>query len=108
MSAFNLVRSETICPACGQRGVFEVHFKYGRTWQLSYKLGDALTWGGNDIGLPSARKVAVEAIGEKCPSCGHDMLEFDLIVENNVLKELIGVGVSRESESDVGYRVLEE
>jgi len=36
------------------------------------------------------------------------MLEFDLIVENNVLKELIGVGVSRESESDVGYRVLEE
>lgn len=108
MSAFNTVRGEAICPSCGRREIFEVQFKYGHTWQLHYQLGDTLRWGGNDIGVPSAKKVAVEGIGDKCSSCGHDLLEFDVIIVDNVLTELIGVGESRVIESELGYRVLEE
>lgn len=108
MSAFNTVQGETICPSCRQMGVFKIQFKYGHTWQLNYQLGDTLRWGGNDVGISTAKKVAVEGIADKCPACGRDMLEFDVIIVGNVLSELIGVGETRNIESELGYRVLEE
>jgi hypothetical protein len=108
MSAFNTIQDEANCPSCGARGIFEVQFKYGNTWQLHYQLGDTLRWGGNDIGVFTTKKVAVEGIGDKCTACGHDMLEFDLMIVGNVLTELIGVGESRATESELGYRLFEE
>ena len=107
MGAFNTVRGETRCPSCGVRGEFEVQFKYGDTWQLEYRIGDELKWGGNDKGTRNAKKVAIEGIGGPCPNCGKDMLEFDVILENNVLMELIPIGEERRDASDAGYRVIE-
>jgi len=107
MSAFNTVTGQTTCPICGERGEFEIQFKYGKTWQLKYNLGDAIQWGGNEIGNPDFKKVSVEGISNACFSCGRDMLEFDVIIIDNIIKELVGIGESRTDESELGYRTLE-
>ena len=108
MSAFNTVRGKAACPACGVVSEFDVQFKYGNTWQLEYQVGDELKWGGNDTGNKGIAKVAVEGTGGACPNCNADFLEFDVIVEKNILSEIVPVGVDRADESELGYRVLEE
>src|SRR5882672_11449163 len=73
MSAFNVVSATLGCPRCGNEYVMPVQFKYGDTWQYEYAIGDALKWGGNDIGERGAKSVVVYAIGDKaCPVCGYD------------------------------------
>ena len=88
MSAFNIVKGRTSCPSCKHVAEFEVQFKYGDNWQHSYRLGDRLRWGGNDVGTPGRRRVLVEGIGGPCPHCKADNLDFDVVIEHD---ELIGI-----------------
>jgi endogenous inhibitor of DNA gyrase (YacG/DUF329 family) len=80
VSAFNTVHLSLACAKCGADAVTEVQFKYGSTWQHRYALGDALRWGGNDIGRPGEGRVVVDGIAtSRCPACGLEV-ERDVYV----------------------------
>jgi hypothetical protein len=73
MGAFNTVTADLACPRCGRASTRTVQFKYGSTWQLSYAIGDTLSWGGNDHGRPGARRVVLDgAVESPCPKCEDD------------------------------------
>lgn len=40
----------------------EIQFKYGDVWQHIYRVGDELSWGGNDIGERSAGTVVAYGV----------------------------------------------
>lgn len=107
MGSFNVLRAQVACATCGKEAPFEIQFKYGHCWLLTYAPGDRLRWGGNDVGEPGVRRVRVEGIGGPCPVCGEDSLEFDLIVEYDRIVAVQPVGVHRESFLPEGY-VVEE
>jgi hypothetical protein len=50
MGAVNRLHFEFENPTTRQVMKYVVQFKYGDTWETSYKLGDTLAWGGNDKG----------------------------------------------------------
>lgn len=83
MGAFNWVTHSTLCPDCGGAAEFAVQFKFGDTWQYSYRVGDRLLWGGNDVGAPGLKRVLVEGIAGPCPHCHADNLDFDVLVEKD-------------------------
>jgi hypothetical protein len=107
MSAFNTVRAECRCTACGKIGIFDVQFKYGHTWQIRYAVGDVLKWGGNDVGVEDAKKVRVEAIGGPCSNCGADGLEFDVFLASNQIEKVEIVGEERPSVTELGFEIIE-
>lgn len=107
MGAFNTVIAEAVCPSCGKPANFEIQFKYGDTWQHSYSIGDPLRWGGNDIGTPGRKKVKVESIGGPCPHCRVDGIEFDVMIENDIIDRVVPVGTDREESPEEGYVILE-
>ena len=78
MGAFNEVEGDAVCSHCGLNARFVVQFKYGDTWQLEYRLGDKLRWGGNDEGEPGLPRVVVEGIGELKGSVTTSLLMSDL------------------------------
>ena len=107
MGAFNTLTTETICPVCNHKVIFDIQFKYGNTWQYQYKLGQKITWGGNDIGVPNKKKVLVEGIGGPCSNCKTDFLEFKKIISSDRITEVIPL---KETSGDLlpeGYLVLE-
>ncbi|NML40135.1 hypothetical protein HHL17_23250 [Chitinophaga sp. G-6-1-13] len=92
MGAYNLLIVNVQCPNCKNTYEAKIQFKYGDTWQLQYRLGDKLKWGGNDIGVPGWPCVKVYGILETdiCPVCNQINLEdeFDIYIEHDVLKEV--------------------
>lgn len=73
MGAFNVVHAAATCPRCRTVSEVAVQFKYGATRQYTYSVGDALSWGGNDVGWPGYHRVVVEGVvGDNCQSCGFD------------------------------------
>lgn len=73
MGAFNTVLVSAQCPSCGVQGDVRVQFKYGDRWQYAYRVGDALKWGGNDLGVPGMASVVTDGVAETpCPHCGFD------------------------------------
>lgn len=85
MGAFNVLTVATRCPTCGEQVELRLQFKYGDSWQLEYRLGDELRWGGNETGRPGARRVLLDAASESCPNCGADG-DFEILVEDNRLE----------------------
>jgi hypothetical protein len=77
MSAYNRIElsEREACPNCGSCIVRIVQFKYGEVWQHTYRVGDPLVWGENNIGAPGHHKVIASAHPEGCPVCG-DVPEF--------------------------------
>lgn len=70
MSAFNTVTAKAKCPSCNNEVIAQVQFKYGKTRQINYQLGDFLQWGGNDIGMRGKHHVVVDgAIETECRKC---------------------------------------
>lgn len=89
MGAYNILVANVMCPNCHNIYEGKIQFKYADTWQLQYRIGDKLKWGGNDIGTPDIPKVKVYGILESdtCPICNQTNFEdeFDIYIENNVL-----------------------
>jgi len=108
MGAFNTVIAEVQCPVCNKWCRLEVQYKYGDTWQHHYDVGSVITWGGNDIGRPKMKKVIVEGIGGPCPNCHTDNIEFDVLVENDRLREVCPIGSRRKEHYPEGFLILEE
>ena len=69
---------------------FDVQFKHGSTWQHSYRLGDTLRWGKNDVGTAGAKSTVVEAIGGPCRKCGADGMLFRVLVEDDRIVTVSG------------------
>ena len=69
-------------------------FAYGDTQQYSYSIGDAISWGGNDIGEKGRSEVSVLGTPEYCRVCGLAVEgEYVLIIRNNRIGRLSeGVG----------------
>jgi hypothetical protein len=84
MGAFNVLLVRTRCASCGEEADLHLQFKYGDTWQMEYKLGDKLRWGGNDIGTSGPRRVVLDAPAEPCPNCGFQE-DFEIFVESGRL-----------------------
>ena len=86
MGAFNTVEVVRIdpCLRCGDAGLIAVQFAYGDTQQYAYSIGDAIRWGGNDIGEPIQGEVRVLGTPEHCRVCGLDVEdEYVLVIEND-------------------------
>ena len=83
MSAFNILTADASCPSCGKTARFDIQFKYGNTWQLRYSIGDALKWGGNDVGEPGHKKVVAEGAAGPCPHCRAEHLDFAVRIEDD-------------------------
>jgi hypothetical protein len=91
MSAYNTVVLPVgeVCPRCGSLIKRRVQFKYGDTWQLEYAVGDRISWGGNDVGVP-ATLVKVLGYPENCPVCGYDLGGvFDVIVGSGIIEDVV-------------------
>lgn len=84
MRAFNVLVEERSCPNCGVLVTLEIQFKYGDTSQYRYRIGDAVRWGGNDIGRDGFPLVVASGIAE-CPRCGVDT-DFDVWIRANRLE----------------------
>jgi hypothetical protein len=71
VGAYNELAATIVCPS--HLGAVEVlvQFKYGSTWQHSYRLGEFLTWGKHDSGERAGR-VVVDGEAGPCPTCGFD------------------------------------
>jgi len=89
MSSFNILIAEIRCPDCSKDHEARIQFKFGNTWQLKYRIGDTIKWGGNDIGSPDLKKVKVYGIIESttCPFCNRDNIaeEYDIFIKENVI-----------------------
>lgn len=89
MSSFNVLITEVTCPNCGKKHEARIQFKFGNTWQLQYKIGDTVTWGGNDIGSPDFNEVKAYGIIEstRCPYCNEQNIveEYDILIKKNVI-----------------------
>ena len=92
MSAFNILKADCECSNCKKFYKGTIQFKYGDTWQYEYQIGDQLKWGGNDIGLNSARKVKIYGVLENniCTICNqeNDNNEFDIFIQKNTIERL--------------------
>jgi len=84
----------------------EIQFRYGDVWQHEYRVGDVLRWGGNDVGAPGQSMVRVEGIAGPCPSCGAADLEYDILIEADVIRAVEPVGTKRAQPSAEGYTVI--
>lgn len=89
MSSYNILITESVCTNCGVKSPVRIQFKFGNTWQLQYRIGDTISWGGNDIGSPNLTDVKAYGIAEStvCPSCNEDRIpeEYDVFIKNNVI-----------------------
>jgi hypothetical protein len=109
MGAFNEVSVATKCPTCSQPVQVRVQFKYGDTWQHQYRLGEALKWGGNDVGEPGHRRVVVDGAAERCPKCGHeDDWNFYVLLERDVIASVEPATGVHAFPTDQPFIVLED
>ena len=106
MGAFNTLQAECVCPACKKAGLFTIQFKYGHTWQLAYRIGDEVRWGGNDIGIRQATDVRVYGICEPCSHCGVDAAECSIILHNNVIVRVDGMREYDSGKRAWNYEIL--
>jgi hypothetical protein len=106
MAAYNTLRAVAPCPNCGVSIEVEIQFRYGNVWQQEYKIGDVLRWGGNDVGVPGQNLVRVEGIAGPCPHCGTSDLEYDIVIEKDVIRAVEPVAGERTHSSAVGYTVI--
>lgn len=89
MGLFNTLITEIPCPDCKKKHEARVQYKFGNTRQLKYRVGDTITWGGNDVGTPDLNEVKVYGIieSETCPFCSKSNIpeEYDIFIKENVI-----------------------
>jgi len=92
MSSFNILTTEIECMNCGMKQLIRIQFKFGNTWQLSYKIGDTISWGGNDFGKPNLHRVKAYGIAEStiCSFCGENSIpeEYDVFITDDIITKV--------------------
>jgi hypothetical protein len=112
MGFFNTLFTETTCPRCGAKSEIRIQYKYGNTRQLHHNMGDAITWGGNDVGNPAFTKVKTYGIAESttCTLCNEDCIpeEYDVFIIDNTITEITPMkSIDEYLASDESYVILE-
>lgn len=65
-----------------------VQFRYGRVWQLDYKIGDRIEWGKNSVGIPTG-KVVVEGTAESIVNpCGPGVENYYVFIADSVIEDV--------------------
>lgn len=113
MSAFNTLHTDITCENCGRQYPARIQFTYGDTWLFDYKLGDKVTWGGNDSGVPDLPKVKAYGCAEEtlCPFCNYKSPndQYDIFIEHDVIKSIQIVENIRDySEGNGEYVICKE
>ena len=89
MGAYNILNSEVKCSNCQNTYQGKIQFKFGKRFQIQYKIGDKIEWGAYDKGKPGLTKVKIYGILENdlCPICNKLNLnnEFDMVVEKDII-----------------------
>lgn len=91
MSLYNVLQGpEEVCTRCNSHIRRRIQFKYGSTRQNSYKLGDRLLWGANDVGEPNRHLVVVDGAGEDCQVCGYapHIKDYEVLVRDDVVESV--------------------
>ena len=88
MSAYNTVGFSWENPKTKEMHNVLIQFKYGEVWQHAYKVGDALLWGNNDIGNPSAKKVVVEGVLEGDKLSNEMPEDFEIYIIDNKIESI--------------------
>lgn len=91
MGAFNTLITDITCCNCKSIFNLKLQFKFGDTWQLEYRIGDHIKWGGNNIGEPNLPKVIVYGIAESstCLTCGYTHSdEYDFLIKNDYIVQI--------------------
>jgi hypothetical protein len=84
MGAYNTLKIKTKCNGCSKEKDLLIQFKYGDTWDYQYNLGEKLRWGGNDIGIEGAKKVALDGVSEPCKDC-MAVSDYIIFLEKDVI-----------------------
>ena len=111
MGTFNTLHTNIICENCGRQYPTRIQFSYGNTWLLDYKIGDKITWGGNDTGIPDLPKVKAYGSVEStlCPFCNYESPndQYDVIIEHDVIKSVqVAESLDDYNEGGGEYKVL--
>lgn len=92
MGLFNVVIALVPCSKCGAESEQHIQFKYGDMWTLEYRIGSSIVWGPGGalttIGLPGKARVLVEGQGGPCPLCGLEFLDYDVLIDKDVIREV--------------------
>lgn len=89
MGAFNVVLVEIESPDNGCMYPVRIQFKYGDVRQYEYELGDHVKWGGNDEGIPCARRVVVDGCLEGDPPSGSFPEDYEIYITNNIITSVV-------------------
>ena len=113
MSSFNILYADVQCSNCKNIYLGTIQFKFGRTWQLEYVIGDIVKWGGNNVGESNLLEVKVYGILEKdeCPKCKrfNQNNEFDICIENDFIKEVKPIADPMDYSNEIAnYKILKE
>lgn len=109
MSAFNTVIVPWKDHVTTSTYELRVQFKYGDVWQLVYQIGDALRWGGNDVGRPGARRVVVDGCLEGEPPAPGVPEDFEVhVLENKIEKVVPATGEYDFVGANDAFIILEE
>ena len=85
MSAFNTLIAEHVCPICRQLSLQHIQFKFGDCWGHRYRIGDALRWGGNEVGTPVKGEIKILGASARCENCGAAGTEFAISIVDSVI-----------------------
>lgn len=88
MPAFNRVLFSEHCDKCGLTHAKVVQFRYGRVWQIDYKIGDQIEWGKNSVGNPTGN-VVVDGIAENIVGpCGSGIENYYVFIADSVIEDV--------------------
>lgn len=89
MGAFNTLKFDWTNKLSNKKYNLILQFKYAKTWQYEYKIGDTLKWGDNryDEGDKSAKEVLVIAIVENDNLLNEVPEDFEILIKNNVIAD---------------------
>lgn len=75
MSIYNTLRTDVVCPWCGERAEMEIDLYFGYRDLISYRIGDTCIWAEGRSAEKGGRPPSGNCAGEgytECPQCGRD------------------------------------
>lgn len=89
MSAFNTVAAPLVDEDRLKEVTVKVQFKYGECRQYEYSIGDALRWGGNDVGLQGMHHVVVDGCLDGSIAYNGIPEDYEVHIVDNVIARVV-------------------
>lgn len=89
MGLYNTLRTELVCPRCGNRGEMEINMYFGFRNLFTLHLGDTYPWKPRVLprngGRPPGGNIDGEGYAE-CPTCGKDFWLHVIVRSDRILR----------------------